>query len=125
MRGLAEKNNKRELKGRLEIADYKEQELSEYKNNPFIEALPNIFTDDDIIDKFLNVPIFEDDCENKTKNIRFHLLKRIKSYSQVFPIHILFESKLSAMIRRGYLARNPLEISYFKKMEILNVTSYT
>lgn len=120
MRGLAEKNNKRELKGRLEIADYKEQELSEYKNNPFIEALPNIFTDDDIIDKFLNVPIFEDDCENKTKNIRFHLLKRIKSYSQVFPIHILFESKLSAMIRRGYLARNPLEISYFKKLEILN-----
>ena len=120
MINLAEKNNIRVLKGNLELANYKKQEISEYKDNPFIEALPHIFTEDDVIDKFYNIPIFEDDYKLKDKKIRFHILERIKNYSQVLPIHINLENKISTIIRRGYLARNPIEHTYFKKLEILN-----
>ena len=120
MKNLVEINNIRVLKGNLELACYKQQEVSEYKDNPFIEALPQIFTEDEVIDKFYNIPIFEDDYKLKDKKIRFHILERIKNYSQVLPIHINLENKISTLIRRGYLARNPVEHTYFKKLEILN-----
>jgi len=108
------------LKGNFEVANYKEQELTEYVNNPFIEALPSIFTDDDTIKKFLYIPKFEDSEKSTSKNVRFHLLNRIKNYSQVLPIHIILANKLSTMIRRGYLARNPLNFNYLEKLGILN-----
>ncbi|MDF2503025.1 MAG: ATP-binding protein [Clostridium sp.] len=38
----------------------------------------------------------------------------------MLPIHINLENKISTMVRRGYLARNPVEHTYFKKLEILN-----
>lgn len=120
MKSLTDINSIRVLKGKLEEAAYKEQEINEYRDNPFIEALPKIFTDDDIIDKFYNIPEFEEDYKCQTKNVRFHTLKRIKNYSQVFSIHLTLESKLSTMIRRGYLARNPKEVDYLKRLNILN-----
>ena len=112
--------NIRVLKGNFEIANYKKQEILEYSNNPFIEALPPIFSEDDIIDKFYNVPIFEKENRYKDKKLRYHLLKRIKSYKQVLKIHLNMEAKLSTLLRRGYLARNPIDINYFKRIEILN-----
>lgn len=108
------------LKGNLESAKYKEQAIKEYKNNPFIEALPHIFSDEDVIDRFDNVPIFETDYKYKDKKYRYHLLKNIKSYTQILPIHLSIEVKLSTMIRRGYLARNPNDANYLKRLEILN-----
>ena len=41
------------LKGKIEMADYKEQELLEYTNNPYIESLLSIFSEDDILEQFI------------------------------------------------------------------------
>lgn len=38
-----EKMNNVVLKGDVEVANYKPQQLTEYAQNPFIEALPPIF----------------------------------------------------------------------------------
>lgn len=115
----SEVSNIRVLKGTFEIANYKKQEIKEYENNPFIEALPPIFSDREIADKFYNIPIFEEEDRYKDRKLRFHLLKRIKNYKQVLPMHLNLEVKLSALIRRGYIARNPLDIDYFKRIENL------
>ena len=40
------------LQGKYEEAVYKEQDLEEYKYNPFIEALPPIFSEEDVIEQF-------------------------------------------------------------------------
>ncbi len=64
-----ENNNINILKGKVELAIYKDQELDEYKNNPFIEALPSIFSEDEVIDRFYNIPVFSEEYNTKSKNI--------------------------------------------------------
>lgn len=115
-----EKVNDLVLKGDFEEADYKEQSLSEYSNNPFIEALPPIFTEDDVLERFMVTPrITEQDKQSET-NIRYHVLKRIKNFIQPLPIHFEVERKLSTLIRRGYLARNPLDKSFLERIRVLH-----
>lgn len=116
------KNNERIiiLKGDVERANYKEQEIEEYKENPFIEALPNIFSDDEVIDRFTSMPIITDDDKVKPSNLRYHIIKRAKNFVQPLPEHIKLERKLSVLIRRGYLARNPLDKTFLERLRILN-----
>ncbi|WP_420829643.1 ATP-binding protein [Crassaminicella indica] len=108
------------LKGRIELAEYKEQEIIDYADNPYIEALPAIFTEEKIIDQFTRYPILQENERFKSKNLRFHMIKRLKNFIQPLPDHFSIEGKLSSMIRRGYLARNPLDKSYFERLKILN-----
>ncbi|MEC1722656.1 ATP-binding protein [Schinkia azotoformans] len=119
MRNL-EKINNLVLKGDFEKADYKEQALSEYSNNPFIESLPPIFNEDDVLERFMVTPrITEQDKQSET-NIRYHVLKRIKNLIQPLPIHFEVERRLSTLIRRGYLARNPLDKSFLERIRVLH-----
>ncbi|MFA6939510.1 MAG: ATP-binding protein [Clostridiaceae bacterium] len=116
------KNNERILilKGETERANYKKQEIEEYSNNPFIEALPNIFTDEEVIDRFTLSPIISNNDRIKTPNLRYHIIKRAKNFIQPLPIHVTMERRLSALIRRGYLARNPLNKLFLERLRILN-----
>lgn len=120
MRNVIEDKTLLVLKGEEEEAVYKEQELEEYKGNPFIEALPPIFDEDEIIDRFTVSPIIDDVDRNKATNIRYHVIKRIKNFVQPLPIHFTIETRLSTMIRRGYLARNPVEKTYLNRIRLLN-----
>jgi len=108
------------LKGEYENAVYKQQELEEYKCNPFIEALPNIFNEEDVIDKFTLFPKISDEDRIKPLNIRYHIIKRAKNFIQPLPIHIILERRLSSLIRRGYLARNPIDKAFLERLKILN-----
>lgn len=113
-------NNSIILKGIEEDAIYKEQELKEYENNPYIEALPKIFNDEDVIDMFYVLPRITEGDRNKDNNIRFHIIKRAKGFIQPLPIHITLERRLSTLIRRGYLSRNPLSKNFLGKIRVLN-----
>ncbi|MBW9150996.1 ATP-binding protein [Clostridium estertheticum] len=108
------------LRGEYEKAVYKQQELEEYKSNPFIEALPNIFNEDDVVDKFTLFPKISDEDRNRPSNIRYHIIKRAKNFIQPLPIHIILERRLSALIRRGYLGRNPIDKAFLERLKILN-----
>lgn len=108
------------LKGDTENANYKIQEIEEYKGNPFIEALPHIFSDEEVADRFTLSPVITDEDKIKASNLRYHIIKRAKNFIQPLPIHIAIERKLSALIRRGYLARNPLDKAFLEKIRILN-----
>ncbi|WP_062197415.1 ATP-binding protein [Massilibacterium senegalense] len=119
MRNL-EKMNNVVLKGDVEEANYKPQQLTEYAQNPFIEALPPIFSEDDVLERFMVTPrISEQDKQSET-NIRYHVLKRIKNFIQPLPIHFEVERRLSTLIRRGYLARNPLDKSFLERIRALH-----
>lgn len=104
----------------MEEVHYKQQLLPEYIQNPFIEALPPIFSEDDVLDRFMVTPrISEQDKQSET-NIRYHVLKRVKNFIQPLPIHFEVERRLSTLIRRGYLARNPLDKTFFEKIRLLH-----
>lgn len=108
------------LKGSQEEADYKNQDIEEYANNPFIEALPNIFSEEDVIDKFSVSPRIDEDDKHKPSNLRYHIVKRAKNFIQPLPVHFTVERRLSSLIRRGYLARNPIDKSYLERLRVLN-----
>ena len=57
------------LKGKLEEAQYKEQDIEEYEYNPFIEALPPIFTQEEVVDNFYLLPEINEKDRNKPDNI--------------------------------------------------------
>ncbi|MED1594137.1 MULTISPECIES: ATP-binding protein [Bacillus] len=119
MRSL-EKTNNLVLKGDFEEANYKGQALLEYDNNPFIEVLPPIFDEDDVLERFMVTPrITEQDKQSET-NIRYHVLKRVKNFIQPLPIHFEVERRLSTLIRRGYLARNPLDKTFLERIRVLH-----
>lgn len=131
MRNLVKKNDdslyiRPILKGKvIQNPRYKKQELEEYSNNPFIEALPNIFDENDIIDMFTYYPIIEDSDRRKRKNIRYHMIKRVKDFIQPLEIHFTIEKNISTMIRRGYLARNPIDKEYFERLRAINEIDIT
>jgi hypothetical protein len=108
------------LKGDAEKANYKVQEIEEYSNNPFIEALPHIFSDEEVIERFTLSPVITAMDRDKSSNLRYHIIKRIKNFIQPLPIHITLERRLSTLIRRGYLARNPLDKTFLERLRILN-----
>lgn len=108
------------LKGSVEEAVYKEQEINEYACNPFIEALPKIFTDEDVVDKFTVLPEISQNDRNMADNLRYHIIKRSKDFIQPLPIHIKLERKISTLIRRGYLSRNPIDKKFLQNLGVLN-----
>ena len=119
MRNL-EKTNNVVLKGDYEEAVYKPQFLPEYENNPFLEALPPIFNEDDVLERFMVTPRISKEDKQKEANIRYHVLKRVKNFIQLLPIHFEVERRLSTLLRRGYLARNPLDKKFFERIRVLH-----
>ena len=119
MRNLEKKNNI-VLKGDMEVANYKPQLLTEYAQNPFIESLPPIFSEDEVLDRFMVTPRISVQDKQSETNIRYHVLKRVKNFIQPLPIHFEVERRLSTLIRRGYLARNPLDKSFLERIGALH-----
>jgi hypothetical protein len=115
-----EKTNSLVLKGAFEEATYKEQALSEYSKNPFIEALPPIFSEDNVLERFMVTPRITQQEKQSETNIRYHVLKRVKNFIQPLPIHFEVERRLSTLIRRGYLARNPLDKTFLERIRVLH-----
>jgi len=108
------------LKGRVEEAVYKDQEIEEYAYNPFIEALPEIFNKEDVVEKFTVLPDISEKDRNKPENLRYHIIKRAKNFIQPLPIHLKLERRISSLIRRGYLSRNPVDKKFLQNLKILN-----
>lgn len=98
-------------------AIYKEQAIEEYKDNPLIEALPELKSTEQVITSLANYPYFNKEEINLEKHIRVHIIQRIFNFFQPLPRHLELESALARIIRQGYISRNPLKKKF---IEILN-----
>ncbi|SOC41751.1 ATP-binding protein [Ureibacillus acetophenoni] len=97
-------------------AIYSEQIVQDYESNPLIEALPPIFTEDDVIEQISMFPPFDEKERTLNPNYRFHCIQRLFQYFQPFEKHLDLEQRISRAIRQGYLHRNPM-----KKEEVMRV----
>lgn len=98
-------------------AEYKEQVIEEYKGNPFLEALPDICNKEKVIDSLGMYPYFNDDERELPDHIRIHIIsERLFKIFQPLPKHIELESRISTMIRTGYISRNPLSKEYTESL---------
>lgn len=99
-----------------ETAVYKEQLIEEYKNNPLIEALPNINSSVQVIKSLANYPYYNPEENELEKHIRLHIVQRVFQFFQPLPRHLELEQSIARIIRQGYISRNPLKKEYIEKL---------
>ena len=106
------------LIGRQEEAKYSNQDILGYRGNPFIEALPPIFEEEDVALQIRRYPDYNEDQRKLGKQTRLHLVQQISDYVEPLPMHFLVEQRLSRLIRHGYKARNPFSPAIIRQFHI-------
>lgn len=105
-------------------AIYSDQGIDEYHDNPFIEALPPILTEEEAIERLTYLPQYKANERNLAPELRYHCIQRLFRYFEPIDRHVELEQRISRIIRQGYLARNPLEPQYVTHIrEPHNITS--
>lgn len=99
-----------------EEAEYKEQELYEFKGNPLIEALPPVFREFEIMDHVAYLPYHSDDERQLPKEVRSQCVQRLANYVEPLSIYFDLEQRFSRVIRHGYVARNPMKPLYASRL---------
>jgi len=86
-----------------------------YAGNPLIEALPEIYSEEDVLSDVQYLPkvAFKLEC-SLPKHERLHCVSAIDDLVIAFPALFEVESALSIMLRRGYAVRNPFSRSWRK-----------
>lgn len=106
------------LIGRQEEASYFDQEIAGYRDNPFIEALPPIFEEEDVALQIRKYPDYDEKQRKLGRQTRLHLIQQISDYVEPLPSHFLVEQRLSRLIRHGYKARNPFSPAVIRQFHI-------
>lgn len=101
-------------------ACYIEQIIEEYKNNPFIEALPPIYSKFEVMDKLAVYPYINENEKNYDAHQRYHLIQRLFHYFQPMSIHLDLESIVSRILRQGYMRRNIMDNHYAESFNVVN-----
>ena len=103
-------------KGRIVEADYQPSEISTYRGNPLIEALPPIWSEDEVEERLRYYPPYEDSDRLAPAHLRLHLLQSTLQFFEPLPVHLELEQRFSRMIRTGYLARNPRDPQFVSSL---------
>lgn len=104
------------VKGRNVEARYIEPELSEYENNPLIEALPRILTINEAIERLAHFPAFDESMRKLPDHLKFHKLEAGLRFFSPLDIHLDLERRFSSLLRAGYIERNPLKHQFYEKV---------
>lgn len=104
------------FKGRRVPASYHE-EISIYRGNPLIEALPPILTEEQVIEQLQFFPEYNEQELSLPKELRLHLLQNVLQFFTPLPIHIDLEQRFSRLIRAGYMARNPINLGFWQDLK--------
>lgn len=99
------------------IAKYRKQLVPEYGENPLIEALPQIYSQEEVVEKLALYPCYNPEERFLESHYRIHMVQRLFQCFQPLSIHLDLESRISRVIRQGYLARNPLKSSYAESLQ--------
>lgn len=94
-------------------AFYRDQIIEDYRGNPFVEALPPIYSKEEVIDDIASYPVYSEEDRRLDDSIRIHLIsQKLGNIFQPLIRHIELERKISIMIRNGYISRNPINKEY-------------
>ena len=88
-------------------ADYQTPPIATYQGNPFIEALPPIWSEEEVGQLLTYAPPYSPQDRDMPAHYRLHLIQNTLQFFEPLPVHLELEQRFSRMIRIGYLARNP------------------
>lgn len=89
-------------------ATYRVPEISDYRGNPLIEALPPINSREAASEILQVRPPYSAEESQQPSWIRSHYLQRLRKIVLPLPSFFAFEGQVSRNIRSGYAARHPL-----------------
>jgi len=104
------------LTGEKVVAVYHESEEPLYRHNCYIEALPPGREPVEISSLIARSPVYAQDERKLPAMRRLEAVHRIASCIFPTPDFLLFEQKVSRMIRSGYLTRNPLQHEWIRQI---------
>lgn len=105
------------LDTRFPEAEYRDQGLSEYNDNPLIAALPTIMSPIDVAKTLTKRPSYQLEELNLPSHIRTHAINRLtREFFVPQTNHIVVEQKFSKLIRCSYLNRNPKHATFKRKL---------
>lgn len=96
------------IRGRQEAAFYREQQVPEFAGNPLIEALPPLWTLDEVTKLLSYSPPYSDEQRHLPDEVRLHLLENMRELFITQTPHLEIHLSMSNMMRRGYVQRNPM-----------------
>lgn len=92
----------------IQKAIYRDPGIPKYRGNPFIEALTPIMTTAQIKEGLTGKIDYDPAEAALDGNSRMHYIAQLSDdFFQPLACHLQLESKLSIMIRQGYVGRNP------------------
>lgn len=94
--------------GVAEPARYREQGVRAYRGNPFIEALPPLLSREDAKRQMAQYPEYHESDRTAHPIEREHMASLLMGVRHPVGLHAELHSRLSRLLRNGYLARNPL-----------------
>lgn len=97
------------------IAQYRDHKLSEYNNNPMIQALPPIFSPAEFVDCVTRIPKFSPEEREFEAHHRFHCIERLSRYFDPQTHSIELHKLICVLLMQGYLGRNLVKSGYAQR----------
>lgn len=94
--------------GDVTSAEYAEQEIDEFRGNPFLEALPDIMDADQLRATMAHYPAYTPSIREKPSEKRRLASGCLLYYRQPVGVHLEMAFRLTNLLRWGYVARNPV-----------------
>jgi len=89
------------------IAEYIVSIILDYNGNPLIEALPDLLTNQEVIEKLTFYPQYNFAERQQDSHYKIHMVNRLFQVFQPLPFNVQLENRIARTIRQGYVARNP------------------
>ncbi|MFD1412239.1 MULTISPECIES: ATP-binding protein [Oceanobacillus] len=99
-----------------EVANYRQQQVIDFKGNQLIEALPNILSPEEAFDALSYYPNYDEQERFLPTHIRYHAIPRLNRFFQPVMQHLDLEQRFSRLLRHGYISRNPLTPEFTKSL---------
>ncbi len=99
-----------------QVANYHQQELSDFQGNPLIEALPPILSLEEAFDELSYHPDYGEKERMLSPHLRYHAIPRLQRFFQPVMQHLDLEQRFSRLLRYGYVGRNPLSPDYTRQL---------
>jgi len=99
------------------VATYRKQVIPDFAGNPWIEALPDILSPEQVIEALSSYPPMDPLERQLEPHLRIHLIpQRLSQYFQPLEQHLVLYDAISSMIRGGYAERNPLSPCVIRRL---------
>ena len=96
---------------------YTAKELPVFNGNPFIEKLPDLLSKADYFKLIKRQPTYDEALRSAQNHIRAQAIADVFDVLVPLPRHFTEQTVIARMIRRGYLARNPIPKSFWKSID--------